>query len=288
MVGLLDEEYVIQLDDTPPFSWIRETPNRFMFCKKIPSAKSHIHAEGPLYSIARMAEDILGREAVEVFNDYRVQQGDHQNIIFSHDGLSNEAVPSIRNSNKKGILFSAGGPIKKEARENGWEYQSLPKGYPMKFIMPEILGCILSMYGLDFPTKELESFIESQLPSSISQYNASKKLSMELVEAPIIFAYDDRTRGLAGRYVDLLKRNANVDSVAVHFREVDQTNSANKKAIVISFAGEGETAAKSREGGYPFRNDTLPGYLKNAIIAEFASIYVSMLLGVEVDLLELR
>ncbi|MEM0130453.1 MAG: hypothetical protein QXW75_03200, partial [Thermoplasmatales archaeon] len=210
MVLLLDEEYIIQLDDTPPFSWIKETPNRLMYCRKIPHRKVHIYTHPPLYSIALMAEDLLGLERARVSDGYNIQEGEHLDIILSDDGISAEAISAIRNQKKKGIVFSAGGSIKKEARENGWEYQSLPKGYPMKFMMPEVLGCLLSIFGEVIHTSGLNEFINMQLPSSISQYNISKRLAYELLDRPIIIVHDGKTRGLANRYADLLKRNANV------------------------------------------------------------------------------
>ncbi|MEM0073768.1 MAG: hypothetical protein QXJ24_02775 [Thermoplasmatales archaeon] len=287
MVLLLDEEYIIQLDDTPPFSWIKDTPDRFMYCRKIQHKKVHIYTNSPLYSIALMAEDLLGSERASVFHGYEIKDGEHLDIILSDDGISTDAISAIRSQNKKGIVFSAGGSIKKEARENGWEYQSLPKGYPMKFMMPEVLGCILSMFGEAIDIRGLGEFINMQLPSSISQYNISKRLAYELLDKAIIIIYDGNTKGLANRYVDLLKRNANVNAVA---RPVEYSTNLppSSEAKFINLTSNGEVPSPISVEGFPFNNNNIEGYLKNELVGEFTSVYMSILLGVEIDLLELK
>ena len=126
-----------------------------------------------------------------------------------------------------------------------------------------------------------------QLPSSISQYNISKRLAYELLDKAIIIIYDGNTKGLANRYVDLLKRNANVNAVA---RPVEYSTNLppSSEAKFINLTSNGEVPSPISVEGFPFNNNNIEGYLKNELVGEFTSVYMSILLGVEIDLLELK
>jgi len=284
----LDEEYVIQLDDSPPFSWIKAIPERFMSCGPPRKGNITVFTDGPLYSIAKMAEDILGDERITVVKGYKPGSSPGFKVIISHDGESRDAVPFIRNSGEKGMVVSVGGTIKRVAKENGWEYQSLPRGYPMKFLMPEIAGCLLSLGGFSLDYSALSTFVNSLLPSSLSTENVSKRLARQLGNGGILFVYDRRSLGLSKRFVELLKMNSKVEAVAVDKNDASKIAGQGSNVNIISFCKDVKSSSNFSAWDFPYPCDDPYGYLKNAIIAEFSSIYLSLLLGIDTELVDIE
>ncbi|MGC8645188.1 MAG: hypothetical protein ACP5UO_02825 [Thermoplasmata archaeon] len=234
-----------------------------------------------------MAQDILGGGKIVVIRGYKIEPGNGLIVILSHDGQSRDAIPYLRSSGEKGIVLSVGGIIRKEAKENGWEYQSLPRGYPLKFLMPEVVGCILSMAGKILEPLKLGPFIESLLPSSPSSENISKQLAKQLRNGPILLVYDDSSVGLAKRFSDLLKLNARVDAVSADAENASALIAGNSNINVVSFAKDTKYGIGPPIKGFPYPSEDPYGYLKNAVIAEFSSVYLSFLLGIEIDLLDI-
>jgi len=61
MVTVLDDEYVLQMDDIPPFSWLAKSHERIMNCRIESEEKIIIHAKGNAFTYSLISKNISGR-----------------------------------------------------------------------------------------------------------------------------------------------------------------------------------------------------------------------------------
>ncbi len=288
MENILDDEFVIQMDDSPPFSWIRQTPNRFMSCNvgnKIGTIQ--VNAEGNALIFAAMARDRIGDGVFKIGNSFSLS-GEGTNCIITYSGQLKKALIAMETSENKGIVISSGGVIKNLARSKGWDYIPLPKGYPSRFLFPEVFGCLLSLSGMRIDASSLENFIDSISPSEITSYNEAKGLAALLADKQFTVIYDENSIGLAMRFQRIFNQNA---GVTVEVREVSQLkyegSDINEDSAALFLTPSDLSIKSISVGNFPYDSTTTTGYLKNALIGEFSSLYLGLLRSKEIELLDI-
>ncbi|MGC8562587.1 MAG: hypothetical protein ACP5UZ_03255 [Thermoplasmata archaeon] len=283
----MDDEFVIQMDDTPPFSWIKQTPNRFMTCsvgRKL--ARLCVNASGSAFEIGQMAKDILGADNIDVSDVFSISS-DCAPLVISYSGQLKEAIKAVESSETKGIAISSGGMIKNTARSKSWDYISLPKGYSGRFLFPEIFGCLLSLKGKTVNVSNFESFTDSNLPSEISENNVSKLLALALSKGQATVIYGNGSYGLAKRYKTLFLLNSGTDIDIMSADQYLKNYIGNVKGRqVISFIDDPRITSVVRIGDFPYDNTTLEGYVKNELVGELASLYFGLIEAFEIELFD--
>ena len=290
MENILDDEFVIQMDDSPPFSWIKQAPNRFMNCsvaRKI--GKLCVNAVGNAFEIGEMARDVLGIETAEISDTFYPKSGGPECVpcIVSYSGQMKEAIKAVEYYEREGIVISSGGMIKNVARNRGWEYISLPKGYSSRFLFPELFGCFLTLMGKSIVIPDLESFLERNLPSEISENNESKLIALSISKQSIAIIYDRHSYGLARRFKSLFLSNSGtkVDLVS-NEDDLSKIENVSSEVQLISFVNDFAMTDAIRIGGFPYDSTTLEGYVKNELIGELSSLYFGLLKGFEIELFD--
>ncbi len=290
MENILDDEFVIQMDDSPPFSWIKQAPNRFMNCSAATKVSQLcVNAVGNAFEIGEMVRDVLGVESIEISDTFYPKSMDPECVpcIVSYSGQMKQAINAVESYERKGIVISSGGMIKNAARSRGWDYISLPKGYPSRFLFPELFGCLLAIKGKSVAIPDLESFLERNLPSEISANNESKLTALSLSKQSIAIMYDRHSYGLARRFKTLFLSNSGtkVDLVG-NKDELSRTENKSSEVKLISFVSDLAIPGAIRIGGFPYDSTTLDGYVKNELIAELSSLYFGLLKGFEIELFD--
>ncbi len=287
METILDDEFVIQMDDTPPFSWIRQTPSRFMTCnvgRKLDSLA--ISAIGTPLIFAEMARDIIGGKRIKIRNPFSLSP-DETNCLITYSGEVRGAIAALKETTNKGIVISSGGAIKSVARSKGWDYIPLPKGYAARFLLPEILGCMLTLFGRGFESTDLESFLEQNAPSEITSENVSKQIALRLSGRSLVIFYDELSAGLANYFLTNLKTNAGLEANIVSVEGgKEHTSKADANTVPVSFSRQGSPKDALNIGGFPYDCSTVDGYVKNAVIAQMSSLYLGLLRAHEIELLD--
>ena len=289
MENILDDEFVIQMDDSPPFSWIKQAPNRFMNCsvaRKI--GKLCVNAVGNAFEIGETARDVLGIESAETSDTFYPKSGGPECVpcIVSYSGQMKEAIKAVEYYEKEGIVISSGGMIKNVARTRGWDYISLPKGYSSRFLFPELFSCFLTLMGKSIVIPDLESFLERNLPSEISENNESKLIALSISKQSIAIIYDRHSYGLARRFKSLFLSNSGTKVDLVSNEDVSKTQKISSEVQLISFVNDFAMTDAIRIGGFPYDSTTLEGYVKNELIGELSSLYFGLLKGVEIELFD--
>ena len=287
MESTLDDEFVIQMDDSPPFSWIRQTPNRFMSCalgRKIDHLEIGVIGNSLLMS--KMARDVIGKEKLQAGTFSSTSSGE-DSCIISYSGQLRDALRALEAANHKGIVISSGGMIKKLARSKGWDYLPLPKGYPTMFLFPEIFGCLLSLYGMKVDIPDMEEFIESNSPSEIIEVNEAKRLAMLLDKEEFRILYDEKSEGLATMYTRIFKSYSGMNFDTKNVEDINSRIEEGKDNLrSISFVGKGASSEDKLVGNFPYDCNSVAGYVKNFIIAQFASLYLGILRSKEIELFD--
>lgn len=286
--NILDDEFIIELDDSPPFSWIRQSPNRFMTCTLKETVDSvTVHSTGNALQISKMVRDLVGSAKLRA-DDSFTSMGEGTNVIISYSGELRKAIALVKESTGRGIVMSSGGTIKNIARDKAWDYIPLPKGYPTRFIFPEIFGCLLSLLGKKIECPALEDFIDSIMPSSITEDNLSKQIAYRLAkEEKVILLHDEQSAGLAGRFRDDFEINAgiNVDLRNISKIGLPGTEVAPEK-YVFSLTKKAGNLEEGRVSSLPFDSSSMEGYIENALIAEMSSLYLGFLKKREIEFLD--
>ncbi len=287
MGSILDDEFVIQMDELPPFSWIRQTPNRFMNCvlgRKIDHLV--VKAKGNAQIFAIMAQEVLGEDKIQVETFSSPSLGG-ENCIISYSGQLKAALTALEATGGKGIVMSSGGMVKTLARKKGWDYIPLPKGYSTPFLFPEIFGCLLSIFGKRVNFQDIEKFIEINCPSEMTEANEAKRLAVLLKKERLKVLYDEKSTGLAAMFTNLFLTYSGMDLVKENIVNISSNKNGIKEvADVISFSSKSEFNRKKLIGNFPYDCDSLDGYLRNVIIAQFASLYLGILESREIELLD--
>ncbi|MCL5407881.1 MAG: hypothetical protein M1518_00765 [Candidatus Thermoplasmatota archaeon] len=287
MRNILDDEFVLQMEESPPFSWIKQSPDRFMNCKLNRRIDSLIvNATGNSFVIAEMVKDILGPERVRVEKTFSLSERE-PNCIITYSGEFRDAINALERAENKGIIISSGGIIKNLARKKGWDYIPLPKGYPTRFLFPEIFGCLLSLLGNRPDFSKLGDHLESNAPSQITVKNEAKQLALALAKEPISIIYDQRSEGLARGFNKIFQSNSGIEFDLVDVSDPkDSMNSELGKNSVISFAKDDETHVGWNVGNFPYPCDSLVDYVKNVLTGQLASLYLGISHSIAIELLD--
>lgn len=287
MGTILDDEFVIQMDDIPPFSWIRQTPNRFMSCnvgRKIDSIS--INAKGNSFLISEMARDVLGEDRIKVDQAFTLSPLQN-NCIISYSGQVKEAIRAVESSDEKGIVLASGGVIKNTTRSRGWDYIPLPKGYPTRFLFPEIFGCLLSLLGKRIETQDLEEFIDRNSPSEITSNNQAKQFALHILRNRTSIVFDESSEGLANEFKSTFLANSGIEFNLKNEKypmngEIEQADDIS----AISLSGNRTVQAGLHFGDFPYDCSTVDGYVKNVLTGDFASLYLGILRSRDIELLD--
>jgi hypothetical protein len=285
--NILDDEFVIELDDSPPFNWIRQSSSRFMSCdikKKLDSMT--VHADGNALLISKMVADLVGGEKLRIDGSF-LSTGEGTNVIITYSGELRKAITLMESSEEKGIVISSGGVVKNIARNKGWDYIPLPKGYPTRFLFPEVFGCLLSLLGRRIEIPGLADFIDSIMPSSIIKNNLAKQLAYKLGEDKTALFYDHASAGLAERLRDDFAINAGIN-LEVH--DIDHADLSEieigSKTFIISLAKRVRNIKGIAVSSLPYDNGSVDGYVKNVLIGDISSLYVGLLRKKEIEFLD--
>ena len=287
MGNILDDEFVIQMEESPPFSWIKQSPDRFMNCRLNREIDSLIvNATGNSFIVAEMVKDILGPEKIRVEKTFSLFKGG-VNCIITYSGEFKDAINALGRAEGKGVVISSGGIIKNLARNKGWDYIPLPKGYPTRFLFPEIFGCLLSLLGNRVDLSKLSDYLENNAPSQITLKNEAKQLALALTKGPISIAYDRHSEGLARGFNTIFQTNSGIEFDLVDVSNPkDFVNSKVNKNSVISFTKNNKTHKAWRVGNFPYPCDNLVGYVKNVLTGQLASLYIAILQSTVIELLD--
>jgi hypothetical protein len=284
---ILDDEFVIQMDDTPPFSWIRQTPNRFMSCdlgRKIDYIS--VKAKGNSFLIAEMVRDVLGEGRIKVDQTFSLSSL-QDNCIISYSGQVKEAIHAVENSHEKGIVLASGGVIKNIARNRGWDYIPLPKGYPTRFLFPEVFGCLLSLLGKRIEIQDLEEFIDRNSPSEITDNNQAKKFALHILSSYTSIVFDELSEGLANEFKSMFQVNSGI----VFNLRSEKFPTSEEVEQAVSFSSNSHSRNRNviaglRFGDFPYDCSTVDGYVKNILTGYFASLYLGILRSRDIELLD--
>ncbi len=287
MDSILDDEFVIQMDDSPPFSWIRQTTNRFMTCvvgRKIDHL--YVEAAGNAQIIATMASDLIGKQKVEV-QPFSFHSTGDEICIISYSGQLKEAIKSVELSEARGIVASSGGMIKSLARKKGWDYVPLPKGYSTSFLFPEIFGCLMSLFGMKVDIPDLEAFIEKNSPSEIADFNEAKQLASLMERKRFKILHDAKSEGIARMFAHMFSTYGGTDTTLEYEPDTKLKPESGEDNIgIISFSNRADAGGNKLVGNFPYNCSSVGGYVKNVIVGEFASIYLGLLKSKEIELFD--
>ncbi len=286
MGNILDDEFVIQMDEAPPFSWILQSPNRFMNCESLSKFdKLTVHARGNALEIAKMVKDLDGSEKVKVSESFALS-ADSTDCIISYSGQLKDAIRAVETSTRPGIVMSSGGVIKNSARTNGWNYIPLPKGYPARFLFPEVFGCLLSLQGKRVDGSRFEKILEENAPSQLTADNEAKRVALELKDKQVLLVSDESSRSLANELAILFVSNSGIKVRVESNGVVPFTGKLHQGTSRISFSSIYREDGDIRVGGFPYCLSTLDGFVKNVLIGELASLYLGILNSHDIELLD--
>ncbi len=274
------------MDEAPPFSWIRQSPNRFMNCESRHEIdKLTVHARGNSLAMAEMVGDLVGSEKVRVSESFEAS-ADSTDCIISYSGQLKEAISAVETSTKPGIVLSSGGVIKNSARSKGWSYIPLPKGYPTRFLFPEVFGCLFSLLGRRVDGSRFEKILEDNAPSELTAENEAKRIAIELKGRPVLLLNDESSIGLANELAIHFASNSGVKVQIESTRSTPYTEKLRGGSSRISFNSDHQDDGELRVGGFPYSLSTPEGYIKNVLIGELSSLYLGILNSHDIELLD--
>ncbi|MGC8655609.1 MAG: hypothetical protein ACP5RG_04225 [Thermoplasmata archaeon] len=272
MVTLLDDEYVLQMDDIPPFTWLAKSHERIMNCSIRSEDKIIIHAKGNAFTYSLISKNISGRNA-EVDEFYEnTEEGLH--IIISTGGDEENSINFLKSFSGKCVVVSGGGQIKKIAREKGYEFISLPKGMPSRFMFPEIIGCISGLTDVE-NKNDLRQDISKLSPASLTEENIAKSIAIKMMNRRPVILYGERGYGFARKFFEDLLQNSGIISSLMSINQIDMIEDIGDGSVVIEIAKSKKQRFKNslfmeiREG--------LAGAIYLLTLMSYISLYLSLL-----------
>ncbi len=203
MIYELDEEFVMQMEDSILFKWLSSYGERFISCmEKSEFWIKEIIAEGNGYTFSRIYKENISK------NEDRGQGDKSISVFITISGENRNVLERMRNYNETAITISQGGNAKKVAREKNWLFFSLPKGIPGRFLFPEITGCLSSIEGFRIDTSKVQSIVNDFMPSNPTESNFAKKLGYAM-SREFIISVDKELRGIRRRIEDMTIQNVN-------------------------------------------------------------------------------
>ncbi len=199
----LDEEFVMQMEDSILFKWLSTYGERFISCmEKSEFSIGEIVAEGNGFTYSRIFLENISKGKTN-------EEGHRPITVFiTISGENSNILEQMRNYNDAAIIISQGGNAKKIAREKNWFFFSLPKGIPARFMFPEVLGCLSSIDGIKIDTNKVQSIVNDFVPSNPTESNFAKKLGYAMAR-DFIISVDKDLRGIRRRIEDMTLQNVN-------------------------------------------------------------------------------
>jgi len=272
MVTVLDDEYVLQMDDIPPFSWLAKSHERIMNCRIESEEKIIIHAKGNAFTYSLISKNISGRN-MEV-DEFFENTGEGLHIIVSTGGDEEKSINFLRSIRGKCIVVSGGGQIKKIAREKGFEFISLPKGMPSRFMFPEIIGCISGLTNVE-NINDLSKGISKLSPASLTEENIAKSIAIKMKDKKPVIVYGEGGYGFARKFLEDLLQNSGIIPSLLSINQIDMINGTGEDSIIIEM---------SRSKKQRFKNslfmevkDGLGGVIYLLTLTSYVSLYLSLL-----------
>jgi len=272
MVSVLDDEYVLQMDDIPPFSWLAKSHERIMNCSIRSEDKIIAHAKGNAFTYSLISKNISGRN-MEVDEFYEnTEEGLH--VIISTGGDEEQSINFLKSFGKKCMVVSGGGQIKKIAREKGCELISLPKGMPSRFMFPEIMGCISGLTEVE-DKNDLSQDISKLSPASLSEENIAKLIAIKMMNKRPLIIYGERGYGFARKFFEDLLQNSGIIASLMSINQIDMIDNIGGDSMVIE-------VTKSKK--HRFKNslfmeirEGLAGAIYLQTLMSYISLYLSLL-----------
>jgi len=198
----LDDEFVMQMEDSPPFQWLISYTERFISCStRTKEGRPEIHSVGNPFTISRIFTDTFLNKSfdtsLKLFGVFITVSGENQEIISKMKDYLGEA-----------IVISQGGNAKRIAREKGFDFYSLPRGIPSRFLFPEILGCLASIFSIKISLDKLKRTIQSLTPSTPTENNISKILAYA-ISRDFIISVNRNLIGVGRRIQDMMLQTVN-------------------------------------------------------------------------------
>ncbi len=244
MVTMLDDEYVLQMDDNPPFSWLSKSHERIMSCSFNLKERTIVHAKGNALTYSIIAKSISERN-MEIDESFeRMEEGFH--IVISTGGDEQNSINFIKEIKGKCSVISSGGQIKKIAREKGFEFISLPKGMPSRFIFPEIVGCISGRTNIE-NIEYLRDRILNLSPSSLTEGNIAKYTAIELDRRKPIIVYDAKLYAFARKLFEDMLQNSGIISPMMSTDQKDMIDSLSDDYAVIEISRPKKQSVKGSQ-----------------------------------------
>ncbi len=233
MVSVLDDEYVLEMDEVPPFSWLSKSHERVMHCTIPESNDTVIHAIGNAFTYSLISRNSSNRKYE--MDEFFVNRSDALHIIISTSGDEENSVRFLETMNKRCVAISSGGKLKKIAREKNFDFISLPKGMPSRFLYPEIIGCLSGNQNLE-NYYELGEKISKLSPSSLTEENLAKTVALELKDKIPVIVYDYSSYAIARKLQEDLLQNSNLFSILISYNQVKMINNIGDNYKVIEIA----------------------------------------------------
>lgn len=282
MVTVLDDEYMLEMDDVPPFIWLSRSYERIMSCNISTKERKIVHAIGNGLTFAYIIRDIQYERTMEL-DEYFLDRGDGMHIIISYSGDNEDSINFLRECNGKCIVISTGGRIKKLARERNFEFISLPRGMPSRFVFPEIMGCLYSGYENN-KYHELAERISKLYPSSLTEVNEAKSASISLYNRQPVIVYDRNTYGLARKFQEDLLQNSSILAPLISYWQAKMIDGFDKESIAVEFS---RSRNRKINNSLLIKVDEgLEGSFYAAVLTSYISIYLAYLYSKEIYLFD--
>lgn len=282
MVTVLDDEYMLQMDDAPPFNWLSKSHERVMSCNMSKEGRKIVHAIGNGLTFAYIAKDLLVSYDMEI-DEYFSNCKNGMHVIISYSGDNEDSIDFLKGCSEKCTVISAGGRIKKIARENNCEFISLPKGMPSRFVFPEIIGCLTGTHEEQGYLK-LENKISKLYPSSLTEENEAKTVGISLFNKKPVIVYDKNTYGIARKFQEDLLQNASVIAPLLSLQQAMMIDRIDSETITVEIS---RTKNKKIDHSLFIRvEDGIDGSIYAAVLSAYVSIYLSYLYARDIYLFD--
>jgi len=287
MSSILDDEFVVQLDDSPPFSWINQFPTRLMHCNALSTgSKLSVHASGNALTSVLTLKDLVEERDLIVDKKYMRYEG-REDIVISNSGENARCIDFVRKSESLGTAITSGGTLKHIANEKGWNVISLPKGFPSRYLFPEIVGCVSSILGLEPYSPDMDAFAEMLAPSTITDENIAKQLAITVVNNRVLLIHDDNSGGIARKFFESFLQTTGI-LIPIIDKEQYKFFGENTPSgtLIIPLTNDLLLETQWSKLAELIKERSIQNYVKAAMLIDLSSLYASILLNKEFQLVD--
>ncbi|MCL5680814.1 MAG: hypothetical protein M1515_02035 [Candidatus Thermoplasmatota archaeon] len=281
MPSVLDEEYVLEMEESPPFSWLRQAHERIINCDTLKINGSKVHAQGNAFTTALITREMVRSMYFELDEAISDPRGE-KHVVISYSGNNPAALRFLEHAEGKGSVISTGGNLKRLARNRGWEFFSLPKGMPARFAFPELFGCIFGASN-SIDTDSIRKKSESLTPTTPTELNEAKRIAIGIGKGSTLIVYGERREGIARRFQEDLLQNASLPTYRMSEVQYSFLNPTDISHIIHISS---PTSTKLRDSFLIPLSDTIEDAIYGSILSAYVSIYISILKKLEILLLD--